>query len=122
MDSRGKDALMTKMNIVHHGKGPDVWKRQPQQSYIFSIDSKPRYVKYVDYEKATTIEEIAEDLYRRNAKANRLFKYKIVDGKIIWKLLYPSIKRTTTGYIKPHKGKYYRRTKAEDRRLAWEKQ
>jgi len=104
MDSRGKDALMATHRIVTH-LDRETFRRPKQRTYTFSFDSKPRYFRYVDYERSMTLEEIADDLYRRNAMANRLFKYKIVDGKILWKLHYPTIKRTATGYIKPHKKK-----------------
>ncbi|MEK9955018.1 MAG: hypothetical protein VW577_06380 [Pelagibacteraceae bacterium] len=93
---------MSTHEIVRH-IDRETFKRPKQKTYTFSFDSKPRYYRYVEYELSLTLKEIADDLYRRNAKANRLFKYKIVDGKILWKLHYPTIKRTATGYIKPRK-------------------
>lgn len=94
---------MATHEIVRH-LDRETFKRPKQRTYIFSFDGKHRNYRCVDYERSMTLEEIADDLYRRNAMANRLFKYKIVDGKILWKLHYPTIKRTATGYIKPHKG------------------
>lgn len=85
----------------------ETFRRPKQRTYIFSFDGKQRFHRYVEYERSLTLEEIADDLYRRNAMANRLFKYKIVDDKILWKLHYPTIKRTASGYIKPHKGEKY---------------
>ena len=81
------------------------FKRRPKcNSYRFVVDHKPKEQWMTEYEETITLGGIGKDLRQRNAKAGRKLTYEIEEGVLYWTLSYPTVKRKTTGYIKPSYG------------------
>ena len=79
--------------------------RRPKcNSWRFVVDHKPKEQWMVEYDEEMTLDGIGKDLRQRNAKAGRKLTYKIKGGVLYWTLSYRTVKRKTTGYIKPSYG------------------
>jgi hypothetical protein len=75
-------------------------KRTPYKVYLMSVGTKCRQYWYFVEDAKYDLEGVAQDLVKRNAKAGREFSYEISGNDCNWRLYYPSINRTTTGYIR----------------------